>query len=229
MRGNLTNLAVLCIIFSMSEDEKTTEESQNENAVITAASQTAGGVMVKLFGPVANEMGQDLVHWYRAKRKANLDKILPKAVQKAEAAGAQRVQPPVGVIIPMIEKASLEEDAFMQEKWAALLAASVNPAMVEKMHKSFPHILEQMSPKDAMLLESVYHGYKKNGPDAFTHMKEDKYHVYANNLIRLGLCKYGTRPGVMSQGDITFSLVADPNKYIAITAMGIAFVECCHP
>ena len=60
---------------------------------------------------------------------------------------AARIEPrpvPVGVLIPLLEKASLEEDDFLRTRWAALLATSATRA--DGILPSFVSILGELSP-----------------------------------------------------------------------------------
>ena len=229
----------------MSEDEKTMGKGQSEGATpVTVAGKVADGMMVKLFGPIAEEMGRDLAQWYRTKRKTNLDKILPQAAQKAEAAGAERVEPPMSVVIPMIEKASLEDNAFMQEKWASLLSASVSPAMAGKVRKGFPQILSELEPLEAKMLDVMYDEFKRKSPDAqlstyyfsvanmiqYFHTDKRMMSISLRNLLRLGLCENPISGiGVGSEGTESPKehLLTGAENYICLSELGVDFVECC--
>ena len=220
------------------EEKGSAEKGENSGAAaITAASQglgqAIGDLLVKLFGPVAEEAGQSWASQYRAKRKANLEKILPKAAQKAEAAGTERVRPPMSVAIPMIEKASLEEDAFMQEKWASLLAASVSPAMAGKVRKGFPQILSELEPLDAKVLEFLYEsGCVYDPPESHESTSVGKIgeavgipdrerRIVAQSLLGLGLCR--RPPSSLFKGPMRFA----EEGAIALSGLGVDFVECC--
>ena len=210
----------------MGEEEKgSVGEGENNGATaITVASQglgqAVGDLLVKYFGPIAEAKGQNWASQYRAKQKANLEAILPKAAQKAEAAGAERVRPPMSVAILMIEKASLEDDAFMQEKWASLLAASVNPALAGKVRKGFSQIVSELEPLDVKVLDLLYDD-RIRSPRKLEeidniqtrlaeHLKAEKHDIMLalDNLLRTGLCQR-----IMDS--------------LYISALGVDFVECC--
>jgi hypothetical protein len=43
----------------------------------------------------------------------------------------------------------------MHDRWAALLSNAANPASVIQVFPSFPEILSQLSPKEAILLDAI--------------------------------------------------------------------------
>ena len=231
------------IISLMNQEKQTANEEGNRTEESSVSGQVAGGLMVKLFGPLAKEIGEDLVGWYRAKRKANLDAILTKAAQKAETAGAERALPSMSATIPMIEKASLEDDASMQDKWASLLAASVSLATAGKMRKSFPQILSELEPLEAKMLDTLYAELKRNAAPSpsgyyFSIAKiirsfgidRQIMDISLRNFLRLGLCQHPISGlGVGDDGDEApeAHLIVSVETHFSLTELGVAFVECC--
>ena len=218
----------------MSEEEKNAAE--NGSAEMTVAdkglSQALGDLLVRLLGSLADEVGGDLVRGYSAMKSANLLKILGKAVDKAAAiAGGVRVRLSLTVLVPMLEKASLEEDAFMQEKWASLLAASVTPSMAGKMRKSFSHIFSQLDPLEVKILDSFY-GSSPTEADYQQFLQshgigKDSYMISCRILMKEGLLR--ERHSVRTVGGGVGGLVHasyGPDG-LSITELGQAFVECC--
>lgn len=194
------------------------KDSKTESA--PAPKSDSSRLMIRLFGPLANEVGQDLADRYRTWRKENLNKTLSRAAEIAEETEGERVLPSMGVLMPTLEKASLEDDGFMRDRWASLLAASLTPEKADKVHKSFPHILEQISKTEAHLLEMLYDDYKEHErisvfiihkvSDTFINngyiKSQEDMEVAIDNLIRLGLCK-------------TINNKADPQARNAINQM----------
>lgn len=64
----------------------------------------------------------------------------------------------VKVLVPLLDGASLEdeENEEMIDRWAALLAHAAAGAPVEMVLPSFPRILAELSPAEAVLLDSLY-------------------------------------------------------------------------
>jgi hypothetical protein len=61
--------------------------------------------------------------------------------------------------IPILEAAVDEENAGLQDLWARLLAAAMDPARRDEMRQSFVETVKQMDPMDALVLEVI----RKNG------------------------------------------------------------------
>jgi abortive infection alpha-like protein len=111
----------------------------------------------RVFGPAMDELGQllaDPIRGLREKRKARFRQLFKQAAEKVNAAGASAHEVPHGILGPLIDKATFEEDPDLAERWAALLA---NAAMTpDKVLPSFVSILGELSPNEAKLLEHIY-------------------------------------------------------------------------
>jgi hypothetical protein len=143
-----------------------------------------------------------------------------------------------------LEKASVEEEADLQEKWAALLAnAAIDESSVLP---AYPHILGSLSRLDAKVLRNLarsgstskpilvqnldpkYHTYEHDGP-----LLEAQYQVRLENLHRMGLVYpimlpyqrgYEGEEGVIipTSGKVQY-------KNVGITELGRAFLIACTP
>ena len=59
-------------------------------------------------------------------------------------------------LLPLLESAALEEEDDLSSKWAALLANAATPDSPVDIYPSFPHILSQLSPREARVLDGIY-------------------------------------------------------------------------
>ncbi|MDF0591238.1 Abi-alpha family protein [Candidatus Methanocrinis natronophilus] len=110
----------------------------------------------KIAGPAAEESGlllQDKVKFYRFKNQV---KMLAKAQIMLDEAGVTPRAVPPKTLLPLLDGAALEEDEDLSTKWAALLANAATPNGPFTIYPSYPHILSQLSPNEATLLDAIY-------------------------------------------------------------------------
>ena len=122
---------------------------------IEKAIDTAKEFLIKLAGPATDEIGfmlQDNVRYYRLKNQL---KILSQAKQLLAEAGLEPKAIPLRTLLPLLEGASLEDNGFLSSKWAALIAKASTCDQPSDNHPSFPKILSEISPQDALLLDRL--------------------------------------------------------------------------
>ena len=95
------------------------------SAKATEVAAAADRLTQRLFGPAFTNLGEIAGDWVRLWRMANLARISRRVDRMTERrgldpAGTRRVALSVG--LPLLEKASLEDDPFLQEWWAGLIA-----------------------------------------------------------------------------------------------------------
>lgn len=64
--------------------------------------------------------------------------------------------PPMSVLVPLLEGASLAEDDELHERWVNLLLNFSNPASGVKVQRSFVSVLTELEPLDARALQVIY-------------------------------------------------------------------------
>ncbi len=111
----------------------------------------------RIFGPTADALGQVLadpvVEW-RQRRAERAQQVIEDAAKLVAEQGKEPQAVPARVLMPLLEKGSLEEDDSLHARWVALLAnASMNPDAV---HPAFVTILGELSPLEARLLARIY-------------------------------------------------------------------------
>lgn len=95
----------------------------------------------------------------RLQREDVLIQIAEKARNRATIEGSQLLPVPPKMLVPFLEKASLEiDDEELKERWASLLLAA--STAYESLLLSFVDILSRISSQEAKLLEEVYDGTK---------------------------------------------------------------------
>lgn len=110
----------------------------------------------KLAGPAAEEIGlmlQDQVKLYRFKNQV---RILTKAKKYLEENKIEPKSIPLRTLLPLLEGASLEDNDYLADKWAALISNAASGSLDRENHPSFSKILTEMSPMDAVLFDEIY-------------------------------------------------------------------------
>lgn len=138
--------------------------------------------------------------------------VLSKAGDMVRQAGIQPKPMPIKALVPLLHYASLEDDAYLQERWAALLANAASAAPSAENIPCFVEILRQLSPREALFVSAIFDHAAKMGPQGLrTHHDspytrglgwcggiearelfnlfeaQDGYNQAVDNILRLGL------------------------------------------
>jgi len=174
----------------------------------------------------------DLVKSWRWKNQV---KILQKSKQFLEDKKLTASQVPLKILIPLLEKSSLEEDESLQDRWAKLLSYASSSKEFEYT-KSFINILEQLTVLEANILNWMYNEIKQNSNKNFRindvaeqmNIDKEKLKIIYDNFSRLGIVIQKTKGQGISVGS-NLSVVNNirPNGNFKITSFGISFLETC--
>lgn len=190
----------------------------------------------KVAGPGAEEIGEAGRDYIKRIRTRNAEKTVVKASEMLEAVGAEPTLVPLRVLSPVLENASLEDDEFLVNAWAALLANAADSRRKIDVEPSFCEILKQLSVVQARILRRVYDhtvpsiprsewlrkGVSKSKIMSEFTLSEDQYDVATDNLYRLQLCGNSTDD---EQGMLTIS----SKGAVCLLGFGYAFVKACTP
>lgn len=192
----------------------------------------------KIVNPPLEELGllaKDTVKYWRFKNQVN---ILLKAEKFLEDKNIAPKKIPLKTIVPLLENGSLEEDDFMQTKWAALLANTIDSTYQFDIHYSYVEILKQLSPFEAQLLDKIYIEAKSNPENdktkisfskekilELTNISSDRFNILVDNLFRLNLLQPPASHGGVSIGKYPVSLRT--YETIQITSLGYDFIKAC--
>lgn len=200
--------------------------------------KTATGFLKEIINPAAHEVGNllaDEVKFFRFKRQVT---ILNKAKKYLEEKGVQPGKVDLKTIFPILNEGSLEEDESMNDKWAALLANAVDPEHKVTVQPSFPHILKELTPKEAFVLdrlanmveeiripkeEWISRGGKKEAIMLVSGLSEEEFEIFTDNLIRLNLCS--TPSAGFDFLDNNYKYKISDKDVICLTHFGYAFVR----
>ena len=123
------------------------------------ATRGLGSFFAMVFGGAAEEAGGLLQDWIVYRRELSnlrwerLTRLAHRTEElcKARSAGEVTRPIPAKLALQILDEASLEEDDFLQDMWAQLLATALDPE-APNVHRSFARILPEFEPIDAKIL-----------------------------------------------------------------------------
>jgi hypothetical protein len=188
-----------------------------------------------LFGnSISNSVGLigDKLAYYRLEKAIELQDRVEK---KLAARGVKKRYVPVAFGLPIVEKATIEDDPALQEKWANLLTNARDATYDKPLRRNYTSILADMEVLDTLVLDSIAREYLALPDDRkkaalfvkdlmIKEMKllENDCENSIRNLMRLGLFKPGNVTGGVSIGDHRVLSYKDTEMF-GITAMGLDF------
>ena len=138
------------------ENIKTASEIATLTAPVAAAVIPFTGMVKRMLGPAADEVGEMLRDRVRLYRYGRQMKCLEKAEKMAADAGFTPQPVPPKILFPLLEGASFEEDETLHDMWAALLA-NASTRNGSGVRPAFIAILRNMAPDEATLLWTIPH------------------------------------------------------------------------
>jgi hypothetical protein len=213
----------------------------NEIELAAASVDVAKDFLGKIVGPSLDELGgllADKVKLFRFKNQVN---ILNKANEFMEKKGIQPDKISLKTLVPILEHGSLEEDKFMINKWASLLSAAADANSGIDVRPSFPEVLKQLSPREALILDKLYDmvctipipraewahrgGVGDNIKTIFK-MKNSEFEIAIDNLYRLRVCSPPAN-GFAFTDKPEHKYYLKTKKIICLTEFGYSFIEAC--
>jgi hypothetical protein len=210
------------------------------NAIDTTT-KAAKEFLEKIAGPPAEEFGLFLGDKVRRFRFEKQVKLLTDAQEILKQAGVDPKKVPLKTLCPILEGASIEDDASMSARWAALLATAANPQSTVAVQPSFPEILKQLSPLEAKILDLIFAMINQIGISRaewpsrgavgksvrdLLRLQEQVFEIAIDNLYRLRLCSPpSTKLDFIDNKEHRFQL--STKDIICITELGFSFVSAC--
>jgi hypothetical protein len=141
---------------------------------------------------------QDLVgylggDWLRFRRAENIAEMMKKAQERLKAWGVKEPESAsLSVALPILRGAADESREELQDLWASLLAAAMDPLRAGRMRQGFAEALSKMDPLDALVIKSpkVPTGITYTDRENMAHelgVSRDEIDVSISNLIKLEL------------------------------------------
>jgi len=113
------------------------------------------GFLRAIGGDVLQETSGTIADQVRLFRLRNQLSILRKAEQAARDAGISPKRISTKLLVPLIESASLEEDASLQELWARLLLRAATDDRFS-LHAITLDVLKGISPLEALMMKALH-------------------------------------------------------------------------
>lgn len=221
----------------MSEEAKAVQEvAKTAGKAIDATAGSARFLAKFVSAPLEQAVGilADHLKYIRFERGVRLQQRAEALMKEAGLAAPTR-EIPISLALPIMQHATLEEDDSLQDRWAALLVNAANASFEGEVLRSYPSMLSQLSPFDALVLDVIYaqpyelalhmgiatvdlpNSARVIGKDELDQPSpSDKVVITLSNLVRLGLL----RPSYTWGGGESFGRV-NP------TVAGRTFVRAC--
>ena len=196
-------------------------------------------VLGKIVKPPAEELGlllKDQITYFRTR---NAVSIWMKWVNYCELHHINQKNIQLKLLVPILDNASLEEDEYLQDKWAILLGNLVDSEQnIEG--NVFPYLLSQISTNEFSYMQEFVnqhlHNMKIDSHIATTTSKpavdvSSLREFEVANLIRLALIQQPTihdRLYVLKNPDSKGSEGATPKYRKVITELGLLFIMACN-
>jgi hypothetical protein len=110
----------------------------------------------RVAGDLVGILAADPLHSYRERLQRNRRIVVEKADLILKGAGIIARRVPLTILQPVWDKAALEENEELRDRWAALLANAADPNSRTEIAPAFPAILAELSARDAKLLDAVF-------------------------------------------------------------------------
>lgn len=130
-----------------------------------------------LFGEGFKELGGIFGDKMRIKRLKNQIVILNEANKIMEKSGLQAHQLNLKILVPLIEKSSLEEDEKLQKKWANLIA-NIASSPENGLEPKLIHTLSSLSSFEAGILDVLHNYFTKRRAEIFKRYNSSTYKKY---------------------------------------------------
>jgi hypothetical protein len=153
-------------------DDKTVDNAVEAVRSGSQALEHVTDIFNKLAGPLASEVGMMLGDKARAYRMRNWRRCERRISEMLGEAELEPHEIPPRQFLPMLEAASLEDDATLQELWAALIANTATS--VRETPSAFITFLEELSPSEATFLNAYW---ERTNLLLIEHMEGERRHA----------------------------------------------------
>lgn len=208
------------------------------------ASGQLGGFLNKIVGGALVELGGTIQDWARYYRYTNLLKIRDRVEQiyaTRQLEGKATPIPP-RYAIPLIQRASEEDEPTIQELWAGLIANATDPSKHLDLNKVLLDVLASIEPLDVAILRFLNsQGWlmHRNIPGGGVNVArlsqqlgngEQHIRLSLQNLHRLGLVGDEFEAAYKDVDSTSFGLrVTHPGTTFRPSPLGFALLKACEP
>jgi hypothetical protein len=226
------------------ETAKATQEVAKTTGKAIDAAEKVGGFLNKVVGGTLVELGGTLQDWAKFYRYTNLLKIRDRVeeIHATRRLEGKAIPIPPRYAIPLIQRASEEDDPTIQDLWAALIANATDPGKQLDLNKVLLDVLASIEPLDVAILRFL----KSQGLLMFQNVpgggvnvaglaqqlaaSEQNIRLSLQNLNRLGLVGDEFSAAYKDLDTTSFGLsVSRPDTTFRPSPLGFALLKACEP
>lgn len=226
------------------EAAKATQEVAKATGKAIDAAEKLGGFLNKVVGGALIELGGTLQDWAGYFRYKNLLKVQDRVeeIHAARRLEGKAIPIPPRYAIPLIQRASEEDDPGIQELWSGLIANAMDPNRHLNLNKLLLDVLASVEPLDVAILRFLNSqgwlmhrnvpGGGVNVAGLAQHLGASEQHIHLSlqNLNRLGLVGDEFEATYKDVDTTSFGLrVTRPETTFRPSPLGFALLKACEP
>ena len=170
------------------DHEEDVEQNTSTSSQISELGASAGKLILKLFGPLTDEVGQYLADNFRQWRwkRENFEKIAERHEAEKKARGIHEdslASVTETEAYRLTDACSFEDNEMVQELWAGLITSVMDPNTKTGMTRAFIEILKAIGPVETGLL-LVLHELNRSTEHALTMEELKRLEALASHLYR---------------------------------------------
>ena len=186
---------------------------------------------------------EELDRRIHARRRGLAQEILTKAQEMIREAVVPAGPVPMKTVVPLLEYASLEEDEYLREKWAAMLAnAAVSSG---KVHASFAEVLRLQTPQGVLFLDALFTLTEKRMAEFLSQpqnqggdpaknlgMQHELLELFRKTVQIASANDVGSEFSMVLTNLRRSNIIEGPvlgRPQVSFTAFGIEFIRSCRP
>jgi hypothetical protein len=132
------------------------EEAKAAQQALQVASAT-GSWFSDLLGDLPKDLVGLIADRVKVRRAENVVRLVAAARERLRARGVEKPEEPnPKLLVPLLTAAADEDEAILQDLWARLLAAAMDPHRKGVVRQRFVETVKQLDPIDALVLRAIY-------------------------------------------------------------------------
>jgi abortive infection alpha-like protein len=189
-----------------------------------------GALIQKFVGPPIEQCGLAFGDSVAAWRIGRSIRLWTRIEETCKSAGINPQSIKFPLFKEIVERASVEDDDELQDRWANLLSNAADPRHEAEVLPAFPDILRQLSKQEANFLDELFEVSTNPNRSASAPIEIDP--VPYENLLRLGLIIREHERTVPTAASLdaramAISMGLAPQELCFLSTLGTAFVTAC--
>ncbi|CAM1351121.1 conserved hypothetical protein [Tenacibaculum ascidiaceicola] len=133
--------------------------------------------MSKLLGPSITEFGELFADNVKFRRLKNQVRIFNKTRELLDKNGLEPRELNLKTLVPLVEKSSVEDDEFLQDKWASLIA-NISTTPENGLEPRLINTLSSLSSLEAKIFDFIYEDLDVQRQLKLARLLDNKYKKY---------------------------------------------------